>query len=46
MLQSLERFDFSEAASLHRWIDAHEERIESAMFEWIAARKSDLSSEN
>ncbi len=33
------------AASLDEWLDAHEQQIESAAFELIAARKDDLKHE-
>lgn len=34
-----------QAASLDEWLDAHEQQIESAAFELIAARKDDLNHE-
>ena len=35
----------NQAASLDQWIDGHEQQIESAAFELIAARKDDLNHE-
>lgn len=34
-----------QAASLDKWLDAHEKQIESVTFELIAARKDDLNHE-